>query len=336
MARPGIEYKDVERIARKIFSQGLNPSVQKIRNELGTGSNTTIARHLSAWRESFSEGKSPALPESVPEDLMNPIDDFWSTAVARAESNYQKFKEELEARLAEAESDKLQAEEKLQAKVKENSLLKQELDKAKSVLLELDRKYSHLDGKYEASQKELTNVQQLNEQMMDMTHEQRQSFDKALAELQANHQKEVADIQDRSDKTENHLLLEIDQLRQSVKHLESEKKEQQESYTSQIDTLQQREADLQMRLHKAGHEHNLIKAELLQVTNAADQATVQIISLQSQLTQALETIEAFNGQFDLVKKKETGITEKIESLGKVLLVMHHDIKENFNEHPDKD
>ncbi len=98
MARPGVEYETVERIARQLISQGQHPSVQKVREILGTGSNTTIANHLKTWQASFAASKSPALPESVPEDLMNPLDDFWSLALARAEANYQKYKEELEVK----------------------------------------------------------------------------------------------------------------------------------------------------------------------------------------------------------------------------------------------
>ena len=336
MARPGIEFKDVERIARRLFSQGMTPSVQKIRNELGTGSNTTIAKHLSTWRESFSEGKSPALPESVPEDLMNPIDDFWSTAVARAESNYQKFKEELEARLAEAESDKQQAVEQLEGQSQENSRLTRELNEVNTDLQELDRKNSNLEGKNEAIEKELNNVQQLNGQMMDMSHEQRQSFDTALSEMQVNHQKEVSDIQDRSDKTENRLLMEIDQLRQSVKKHETKQKEERDLYRKQIDTLQQREVALQADLHKLQQEHIQAKTALSHAEKDTDKAINQVASLQSQLAQSIETIESFSGQFDLVKKKETGIAEQIDNLSKVLLVIHHDIKEISNDHPDKD
>lgn len=49
MARPGVEYEQIERVARKLLSQGQHPSVQKVRNELGTGSNSTIAKHLKTW-----------------------------------------------------------------------------------------------------------------------------------------------------------------------------------------------------------------------------------------------------------------------------------------------
>ena len=40
----------------KLLSQGVAPSVQKIKEELGTtGSNTTIAEHLKFWRNEYAK-----------------------------------------------------------------------------------------------------------------------------------------------------------------------------------------------------------------------------------------------------------------------------------------
>lgn len=335
MARPGIGYKDVERIARKLFSKGLSPSVQRIRSELGTGSNTTIARHLKTWRESFSESRSPTLPESVPEDLMDPLDDFWSTAVAKAESNYQKYKEELEAKLSLMDSERLQAIERLDTQIHENSLLTRELEEAQAALSELERNLSSVEGENGILRKELEKSQHINEQMTGMVKNQQQSFDTALVEMREITQNEITNLQDHSDKTENRLLVEIDQLRQTIKKIENEKKELRNSNVKQIDALQHREAEHQTDLQKLRQENERITADSSQANKYAAQTTEQVVSLQSQLAQALDTITSFSDQLGQVNKIEVGIAEQISNLRKSISVIHNDIKENSNEHPDK-
>ena len=54
MARHGVDYETVKHTAIKLLSQGSAPSVQKLRDVLGTGSNTTLAKHLNRWREEFA------------------------------------------------------------------------------------------------------------------------------------------------------------------------------------------------------------------------------------------------------------------------------------------
>ena len=336
MARTGIEYKDVERSARRLFSQGITPSVQRVRNELGTGSNTTIAKHLNTWRESFSESRSPALPESVPEDLMNPLDDFWSTAVAKAESNYQKYKEDLEVKLSAMDAERLQAIECLNSQTQENALLTRELEEAQTALQELERTFCSTEGENGILKKELEKSHQVNEQMMATVMEQQQSFNGALSKLDETHQEEINNIRAYSEKTENRLLVEIDQLRQRIKKSDTEKMDLTNSYVKQIDDQKQRETKLQTELHELRQANERITAESSQANKYAHQTTKQITSLQTKLTQALDTIAAFSDQFGQIYESEKGITEKISSLSKSISMVHNDIKENANEHPDKD
>ena len=41
MARSGIRYEDVQAAAETLLGRGLNPTIQRVREQLGTGSNTT-------------------------------------------------------------------------------------------------------------------------------------------------------------------------------------------------------------------------------------------------------------------------------------------------------
>ena len=49
MARSGVQYEDVQRAIHTLLSRGDAPSVQRIREVLGTGSFTTLSEHLRQW-----------------------------------------------------------------------------------------------------------------------------------------------------------------------------------------------------------------------------------------------------------------------------------------------
>lgn len=51
MSRPGVTQADIEQAATALQSRGKNPTVDSVREFLGTGSKSTITRHLRAWKQ---------------------------------------------------------------------------------------------------------------------------------------------------------------------------------------------------------------------------------------------------------------------------------------------
>ena len=80
MARPGVNYETIKHAAVKLLSQGIAPSVQKIRETLGTGSNTTIAEYLKVWRDEYAQKTIHHLPATLPKELITSIEVLWQTA----------------------------------------------------------------------------------------------------------------------------------------------------------------------------------------------------------------------------------------------------------------
>ena len=84
MARVGVDYETIKHTAIKLLSQGHAPSVQKVREVLGTGSNTTIAEHLKTWREEHASKEIHHLPANMPKELISAIEVLWQTAMDQA------------------------------------------------------------------------------------------------------------------------------------------------------------------------------------------------------------------------------------------------------------
>lgn len=79
--KEGIKQADVFAAAEQLQEQGITPSARAVRDHLGTGSMTTILKHLSAWREINKAAKetsvdlSPALLHSIRAELVRVIQD---------------------------------------------------------------------------------------------------------------------------------------------------------------------------------------------------------------------------------------------------------------------
>lgn len=76
MARPGITNDEVVAAIDAILASGEEPTIQRIRDHLGTGSPNTIHRHLVTWRASrpVEQRKAPELPAELQAALVKEIE----------------------------------------------------------------------------------------------------------------------------------------------------------------------------------------------------------------------------------------------------------------------
>jgi len=112
MAR-GITQDQVNRAADTILGAGENPTVEKVRAELGTGSPNTITRMLDAWRGQLGErlrqlNTLPEMPNTVGQAMV----ELWRLAAEHAEGV-------IEGRFATARAS-LEADRAQLAKEREN------------------------------------------------------------------------------------------------------------------------------------------------------------------------------------------------------------------------
>lgn len=137
MARTGISFEDVRNAAESLLGRGLNPTIQRVREVLGTGSNTTISEHLKVWQQQLAEAPKIVLPPSVPEAVALALDTFWKIAVQQAETAFdeQRLRAEQKAASAEQARDAALAEQR-QLEIEQQQLRRQ-LDTAQTTTREL-------------------------------------------------------------------------------------------------------------------------------------------------------------------------------------------------------
>ena len=106
MPRIGVTFDDVAQAATKLLSTGDSPSVLKVREVLGTGSNSTIAEHLKQWRQQKGEQRTIALPDGIPKELLPPLETLWHIANEQADQRYITYREQSELKIEQLTTER--------------------------------------------------------------------------------------------------------------------------------------------------------------------------------------------------------------------------------------
>jgi myosin heavy subunit len=263
MARQGVSYENVKHAAMTLLSQGITPSVQKVREILGTGSNTTLAEHLAVWREEQQQKSIVHLPASLPKELIASLEVLWQTAMDHAEnqlSTYKRALEEEQQRLKqmqiEVEKNQTQLQQQLndiyqQLEVEknvtqvlrtENAVLLERLTKNESLLAEKKYQYEErIQRIYTEKDTTLSQNSQLQQEL---------KLSQEKLEVQASHHQAVLlQQQERQEQSENRWLKLIDQAREETKITRKKLEVPLQQKENEVKQLKQAQIDAQQELY---------------------------------------------------------------------------------------
>lgn len=96
MARTGVTFEQVEAVADAIRGEGLQPTINAVRERIGTGSPNTIHRHLTAWRS--ARPQTVTIATELPTSLTSAI----ATEIERAAAS---ARAEIESKLVQAQTE---------------------------------------------------------------------------------------------------------------------------------------------------------------------------------------------------------------------------------------
>ena len=109
MARNGVQYSDVQQAIDTLLAQGDSPSVQRIREVLGTGSFTTISEHFRQWRTEREQNRDVPPPKGVPEVVVNVASELWREAQESAYQALVHYREEANRQVEGAQQEAAEA-----------------------------------------------------------------------------------------------------------------------------------------------------------------------------------------------------------------------------------
>lgn len=316
MARVGIQYTDVKHTAIQLLAQGMAPSVQKIRDKLGTGSNTTIAEHLQTWREEYASQAIHHLPANMPPELISATEVLWQTAMEQANQQLASIKHELTKQQAKMNQEKLVWEHKTQTLQASAEQAQQTIEAKNNQTQTLQTELAVLQERFCGQSTELESVKNQHEirlkQAYDEKHGSMEQAEKYQAEIQQlqqqlhaqaeKHQLAIAHERERQEQSENRWLQLIDQARTESNRLRKANETLNTKQHKHIEELKDRVAEL--RNKQSNSDLACKKAEKLN-----KELNQQLNKIQGKYQAALLKMSTLKGQQTVAKKKssKTGV-----------------------------
>lgn len=312
MARTGIHYTDVKQAAIQLLSQGIAPSVQKIRDKLGTGSNTTIADHLHTWREEYATKEIHHLPADMPKELISAIEILWQTAMEQAASQLSAIKQGLEEQKSQLQQEKAIMASSLLELQSQVSRLQQDLEikSAQQHVLQTEKaileerlsaqivESTAMQSQYEIRLKKTVDEKEVALEQVDKHGEEKQQLQLRLNEQAEKHQLNMTQERQRQEHSENRWLTLIDQARTEAAISRKVSKSALEKQQKQIDALKNTVNDWQKQA---------LASDIVgkQAEKSHKTLSLQLAKLQSQYQEALGKVSALKAQLGTSMKVPT-------------------------------
>lgn len=256
--RKGITQEQVNAAADAFVSAGENPTVEKIRQSLGTGSPNTVTRMLEVWRSTLAQRLQEVikLPD-IPPEVGQAFAEAWRLALTHAEVSVRSaLTEEQNALFAEQTS-----------LTQERKLWEIALAEAQANVAESTAKLAQADAQLRERQ---TLVEQLEAQRLDLMQQRgrlQEQLEQQRVELSTLHnersavQEHVRTIEDRSHQ-------QVDQARQEIKSLQQRLEREQREHGKLVAqlTAQQKESRNLVRAAEQAAAHQAGRVAALEAT----------------------------------------------------------------------
>lgn len=285
MTRPGVTYFDVANVAQQLIASGHEPTIERIRSQLKTGSNTTIGTHLRTWRSKQDTLQQLATKEKIPEGLIILLKGLWERVMEQAEAQVDAIKNEVQQDLGQQQQTIQQLQEK-NAKLQQSELqLKQSHDS-------LVQEKAALEKIIADTKTEIAALQAKQDGLVDQLAEKQARIDelhKQNKQTQANleHYRTASLEQRQLDKQQAE-----QQQRELVQAMQQLKMEN-ESLRQQKIQLQQLQGELQSTLIST-------QAELSNASKHIETLSVELMEAKLSLAQKAESERYLQIQHDKV------------------------------------
>lgn len=187
MARAGILYSHVAQTAAKLVEDGKNPTVDNVREVLGTGSKSTIAPFLKRWKAEH-EDQVVAIDAGLPRELLQVVKGLYESLQHNAGIKIEEIQATMDA-----------------AAIESSTQLTATLDAATALMKERDDLWNHL-----------TQERSLREKLEGSNHALQLACTKADATVEGLTQR----LTDRQTEVDN-LHRQLDQVRTQFEHYQA-------------------------------------------------------------------------------------------------------------------
>ncbi|SFU28583.1 DNA-binding protein [Halomonas korlensis] len=315
MARSGVRYEDVQQAIDQLVARRETPSVQKVREVLGTGSFTTISEHLREWRARREANRDLPAPRDMPEPLLALASALWEQAQQDAGEALSHYREEANQRIEAARAEILETQRHAEdAQQRESALAAHlaateqrleersaELARSQSARFALEEREAEHSARLEKREEQLAQLQAKNER-------QAQRYQETLAAQESQQQQRLTQEEQRHESVEARLMTLLDEARQERQAAEKAHTARERQLETRLETLQQqlqaartevveeerqrRESEwartrAEDRTHALQHEQALLQARIDEQKRLLEDQARRLCDLEAQLNRRL-------------------------------------------------
>ncbi|OES24438.1 DNA-binding protein [Alteromonas macleodii] len=312
MARAGVTYHDVAKAAEAIKSRHQEPTVDRVREHLGTGSKSTIAPLLKRWRSDNGEtadiGGLPNDLIEVVKSLHERVQQMADHRIEQARQEFEGFNQELRKELTDAKNTIVQLtarqqdlESQIERQNKEKGEAEKSLEdvrislvKAKSQRDEAIARTTELKGSVAELKQENKDIREHFEHYQQRTAEDRQQERDQFRTITQGLKDQVRDLQHRLTQAESKAseLSEANaQLQSNAGKLEQANVTLNRELNGKIEDIQDLKRDLEDALTKyrdSQHKNEQLAENVAVITTQKAEVEKQV----AVLSQAFETAKA--------------------------------------------
>jgi len=251
MARAGVTYTEVAKAAETLKQQGQDPTIERVRGLLGTGSNSTLNKHLKQWKNTHLEEGSIS---GLPDDLLRTVKSLHESIQGNAELKIEEVTKELNAVIDDLRTKLTTAQEQNNELTHNNEQLTQQNEEL-SNQLEVTNKDNFT---YQLKQEQLAqDVTRLTSELA----EEKEGTKQLQAHIEHYQEKTAEDRQ--QERKQHQLALQqsqhyIDQLTSELSTLRN----QEEQSSAAASNLEKENATLQQRLNENINKNEELNANL--------------------------------------------------------------------------
>ncbi|MGS0741616.1 DNA-binding protein [Glaciimonas sp. GG7] len=317
MGRIGILYSDVTNAAAKLVAEGKNPTVDSVRQELGsTGSKSTIAPLLKRWRVEYQENIG-SVDVGIPTTLIDAMKVVYENLQVDVEQRILQAQEAHQNELnSMAETLQRHHEENVIA-AHTNAQLTEEAERAQQVFEQLRAEQRALNLTIATAQAENTGLQhRLTDRASEIATINQQL---AYARTQFEHYQEASTTQRAQERREFEQRLirteqELATSRRQCSDQQSvliQQKTQLETQLAQLPALRQEIQQLQETRHLERQQAALLSNEHSQLTYQVQQLTADRTELKQALDATQQTLHETRTRYAVEEKEKSMLTEQI-------------------------
>mgnify|MGYP000409455690 CR=1 FL=1 len=296
MARAGVNYIHIAKAAEAIKESGLEPTVDRVREQLGTGSKSTIAPLLKQWKaQNEASGDVSGLPSDLVEVVKSLYDRVQQEAESKIEVVSSGFNEtigELREELTNVEQNNLKLSDQNNKLITSNKVANEELETLHSQLMKHE-----LEKANNAS-----SIVDLKSGIKEAKEESR-----AAREGLEHYQARVAE--------------ERQSLNQQQQQLTQQFQEQARQLSTQLSEVNAKSHSQQQLLNEKEGELHAISSEKQQLENVLANKSETIDDLRDKVASAIKNYEQSSLNYEKLQKDHGKvIVDKLSALKEVELL----------------